>query len=74
MKIDRNDFYTMALLMWYFGMDAQEVRESEWTQEEIDRAQAYCTQKRFDPIDWAGEDVYDTRHYYENISIQCVER
>ncbi|MBR4224262.1 MAG: hypothetical protein IKR73_05580 [Oscillospiraceae bacterium] len=64
MKI--TDTYTIALLMWYFGMDASEVRTSDWTDEEIARAQAYCKQKRFDPIDWAGEWVYSNSSYYED--------
>lgn len=55
MKIDKNDIYTITLLMWYFGMDAQEVRESEWTQEELDKAQECCKKRHFDPFDWAQE-------------------
>lgn len=53
MKI--NDFYTIALLMWFFGMDATQVRNETWTDAEIAKAQAYAKETHFDAIDWYND-------------------
>lgn len=49
------DWYTICLLAWFFGMDTAEVQKMEWTQEEIDKAQAYCVEKKADPIYFCGK-------------------
>ena len=46
------DFYTICLLAWYFGMAPGKVESLTWTQDEIDRAQAYCEKKMMDPVDY----------------------
>ncbi len=50
------DRYTACLLGWFFGMEPKDVVKKDWTQEEIDKAQAYCERKHVDPIYyWKGE-------------------
>jgi len=50
------DRYTACLLGWFFGMEPKDVVKKDWTQEEIDKAQAYCERKHVDPIYyWEGE-------------------
>ena len=36
------DIYTIKLLAWFYGMDYEAVRNREWTQEDIDKAQQYA--------------------------------
>ena len=49
------DRYTICLLAWFFGTDTDKVEQSEWTQEEIDKAQAYCEKMHADPIAYYGK-------------------
>ena len=49
------DWYTICLLAWFFGLETDKVQTLEWTQEEIDKAQAYCEQKHADPIAYIGK-------------------
>jgi len=46
------DTYTICLLAWYFGMTPKDVTKRDWTQEDIDKAQAYCEKKHTDPIEY----------------------
>lgn len=53
------DEYTVCLLGWYYGEEPQDVlkHESDYTQEQIDKAQAYCIERKADPISyWYGEE------------------
>lgn len=50
--------YTACLLGWFYGIEPQDVlkHEREYTQAQIDEAQAYCTKKMADPIAyWYGD-------------------
>jgi len=46
------DFYTVCLLAWFYGMAPGDVEKRSWTQEEVDKAQAYCETKFADPIEY----------------------
>ena len=46
------DWYQICLLAWYFGICPNEVIEQEWSQEDIDKAQAYFEKQHIDPIEY----------------------
>lgn len=50
------DKYTICLLGWFFGMVPGDVEKRTWTQEDIDKAQAYCEKKHADPIEYWKEE------------------
>lgn len=46
------DVYETALLMWFYGMDGEQVRAEEWTTDQIANAEAYAAAKHVDVIEW----------------------
>ena len=46
------DSFQIALLMWYFGMTGENVRNNMWTVEELEKAERYATRKGIDVLEW----------------------
>ena len=44
--------YQICLLMWYFGIDGDEVRHSEWEEATLAKAERYAKSQDVDVEEW----------------------
>lgn len=57
------DNYTLCLLGWYFGIFPGDVESHGYTQEDIDKAQAHCTERHVDPEEYWMEVAENEIHF-----------
>ena len=52
MKGTELSHYQICLLMWFYGLTGEEVRNSDWEEANLGRAERYAEQKDADVEEW----------------------